>query len=165
MILNEDDLKLIVLQCEHQRDTSPEAVAGFTAAYADAKLTRINELDTVARIMSKIKEWGRLIKPKENHYGWRNVNVFVRFNETPSPQIVPRMMEHYCDEYWRYVFFQGDRSNVYWKTADQLYRDFEEIHPFIDGNGRVGHLLWAIAKRELEGEWPMTLPPDFWSIQ
>lgn len=165
MNITKDDLKLIILQCEHQQDTTPEAVAGFTAAYIDAKDLHLSELLNLGDVLAKVKEWGKLIKSKENHYGFRNVPVMIGVSATPDPGVVPRMMENYCEEYWWYVVRQPDRSNLHWKGADQLYKQFEEIHPFLDGNGRVGHLLWAIAKQELEGEWPMTLPPDMWSSE
>ena len=47
--------------------------------------------------------------------------------------------------------------------AISLYREFEEIHPFEDGNGRVGDLLWKIAITRETGNWPEEIPPDIFS--
>lgn len=157
--MTKDDLKLIVLQCEHQQDTTPEAVAGFALAYVDAKSTTWKELALPETVEEKIIEWGRIIKPKENKFGWRNIPVRIGNSTPPDPQLVPRMMENFSEKYWHAVVRHDELR------PDNLYKEFEEIHPFRDGNGRAGHLLWAIAKRELEGEWPMTLPPDLWRTQ
>jgi hypothetical protein len=48
-------------------------------------------------------------------------------------------------------------------TSEDFYRQFESIHPFIDGNGRVGHILWAIAVTRETLQWPLSLPPDLFS--
>jgi len=169
MTLTEDDIELVILQCEHQQDTAPEAIAAFTAAYLEAKTISINELIRGPDIIQdKVIEWAKLIKPKENQYGYRTIPVVAGFNATLKPQLVPRAMIGWCEAYWWTLFKESksiSTSNAIPSpplSADILYKQFEEIHPFRDGNGRVGHLLWAIAIRELEGNWPLALPPDLW---
>jgi hypothetical protein len=43
-------------------------------------------------------------------------------------------------------------------TADEAYQEFERIHPFVDGNGRVGAILWNWLNGTLDK--PRT-PPEF----
>ncbi|MDX1535796.1 MAG: Fic family protein, partial [Candidatus Spechtbacterales bacterium] len=44
-----------------------------------------------------------------------------------------------------------------------IYKEFELIHPFEDGNGRVGDLLWKVSIARKSGEWPEELPPDLFN--
>lgn len=55
----------------------------------------------------------------------------------PHPLEVPELMEDFCKN---------------WKTYDawKAHNEFELIHPFTDGNGRVGRLLWLIKMQQKE---------------
>lgn len=43
-----------------------------------------------------------------------------------------------------------------------LYKEFEEIHPFVDGNGRVGEIIYSWRRGTLRDP---VRPPDFWSTE
>lgn len=71
-------------------------------------------------------------------------------HEPPSHTRVPYLMENLvyaindCEDDQRALF------------ADEFTKEFLDIHPFTDGNGRVGSLLWNFLRGTLED--PETMP-------
>lgn len=64
------------------------------------------------------------------------VRIMGAENEPPQPYMVPVMMEKLVKEHTR----QKKKMHIIEAVA-MLHLDFENIHPFIDGNGRTGRLL------------------------
>ncbi len=156
-IIGIKDIELIVAQCTNQKATRPEDIAGFALAYADAKITCITGsvrlfMDT-EEVKNFILFWGELVDSR-NSNGWRCTPViFANGKRGLSPDLMPRAMEAFCASFANGKFF----------TASDAYKEFEEIHPFLDGNGRVGHILWAVYSFYKNGKWPMELPPNIFS--
>jgi Fic family protein len=61
---------------------------------------------------------------------WRNCWVGVGGHTCPDPLEVPELMDN-----WIQLF------NHHSLLPKELHIAFEKIHPFVDGNGRVGRLL------------------------
>lgn len=74
---------------------------------------------------------------------WRRGLVRVASWVAPSPADVSRLMAEYCAD-WKQM------------SAWQAHVRFEHIHPFDDGNGRVGRLLWLI--KALEEGYDYSIP-------
>ncbi len=158
-MLTERDFQLIQLQCEQQHATTPRDFAGFAVAYAEAKqlagfaASGNREVD-IDRIQVLILRWAELIDGR-NRTGFRRVPVMVGGHPTPRADDLPRLMGAWVEA------FVHERFD----TPAEAYKEFELIHPFIDGNGRVGHLLWALytAWYGWPNRWPTELPPDVFS--
>lgn len=64
----------------------------------------------------------------------REVNVRVGSHFPPNWQMVPTLMEELESQY----YIKRECELLKW------YKDFETIHPFQDGNGRVGGVIVAV---------------------
>jgi hypothetical protein len=90
-----------------------------------------------------------LIKPELNVRGVRKVNVSVGYNQKMDWHGVPRALTNLVE-------MGKDLSPTDW------YREFEEIHPFQDGNGRTGSILWNWLRGTLEDPH---YPPDVFNAE
>src|SRR3990172_2421999 len=89
---------------------------------------------------------------------WRRINVRIAGMKHTPPRmekVVP-MMSRWEDEYGRREMLGEDVLAL----AAWMHFEFESIHPFSDGNGRVGRLLLNL--HFLKHDWPPVhiLPPD-----
>ena len=122
----------------------------------------INESLWIAARMCNIvtKEDKQLIHPKALHLAvfdsvkawfnwqpgrWRQYDVKVGSYQPPSWKVVPGLMSGW----WEDATLPLSIDNYSW----DMHVEFESIHPFPDGNGRVGRLLyWAM--QMIQGQEP-----------
>lgn len=86
------------------------------------------------RFIKKLNETiNKNIKETE---GFRVVQVFIQGSEhiPPEPEKIPNLMNYFVYNY------NNDEQDIFLKIA-QYHIEFEKIHPFEDGNGRIGRLL------------------------
>ncbi|GAB1258262.1 Fic family protein [Aurantivibrio plasticivorans] len=84
---------------------------------------------------------------------WRKRRVEVGQHIPPEPESLPVLMERFCETFHPNRF-QGDKKIIAIMAA---HHRFAWIHPFLDGNGRVGRLITDAALKavglESYGAW------------
>lgn len=124
-----DITRYLVDCCVMQEDTTPEAFVGMTRAYYYVLQheNRFLTLDDL-RIMNMYIRGG-----DRGMALWRTVPAFFSDGSFVShADNIPRLMNQWHDFY---------KTSIY-LTPDYAYFELMRIHPFVDGNGRVGSLVW-----------------------
>ncbi len=95
-----------------------------------------------------ISTWGHLVEPDFNYrIGFRDINVRVGDRRCPDWEDVGMLMEFFVTS-----VIPSDT------TPGEKYHIFELIHPFEDGNGRVGKIIYNYLRGTLNNP---SFPPDF----
>lgn len=150
-------------------------------ALPDEKRTQLN--------LQCIETLGTLVEPIDNRKGFRTIPIGVTdgrggWIEKAQYAEVPRLLEHLLNSYYEghleiksctcgsavsqhmsgCAIFYNVRSGGHElaKTPeDQFYFEYENIHPFVDGNGRSGKILYNYLLGRLDDP---IMPPNFWNI-
>ncbi|MBI4690107.1 MAG: Fic family protein [Nitrospirae bacterium] len=86
---------------------------------------------------------------------YRKKNVIITGTDylPPDYQKVPELMEKHIEN-----LNQDVKGKHPLEDASDLHAEFESIHPFMDGNGRMGRLLLSIFAMK-NGYCPVIIPP------
>jgi len=96
--------------------------------------------------VDNIAALGFFCEQHENAKGFRGVGVMVGDRRCPPAQEVPERVARLV--------------TLTHLDPLEFYKEFELIHPFVDGNGRVGKILLNWLNNTLDA--PIFPPSDFW---
>jgi hypothetical protein len=127
-----------------------------------------------------IQKIGQLVEPIKNKNGFRTIPIgvgwtdedgFYHFVEKADWREVPRLLTLLLEAYYEdrlnplfhYDFetkeFSDPAKSLAETAEDQFYFEYENIHPFVDGNGRSGKILYNYLLGRLDDP---VMPPNFW---
>ncbi len=106
--------------------------------------------ETPAINRSTVLEIARMVEPGKNRHGFRTVRVTVG-DHLKKVQDFNRAIGILCD------------SPLVLEPVE-WYREFENIHPFLDGNGRTGAIIYnyMMGTMTMPIETPDVGHPEFW---
>ena len=144
-----------------QRDRRAAEVLGNVEAMNHAieigtagKPLTTSDIEDIHRTLLRFTEdadIGGVVRESQNWIGGNDYNPIGATYVPPPPEYVPRLLDDVCAFATR-----TDLAPIV--QAGIVHAQFETIHPFADGNGRVGRaLMYTVLRRR--GEIPDYIPP------
>lgn len=97
-------------------------------------------------VMMQIDSLAALIEPEKNMHGYRQFSVTFADGSRALPFM---LIEHTIENLY---------NSLTLLSPEEVYQEFETIHPYIDGNGRLGALLYNYLRGSLDEP---VMPPEY----
>ena len=94
-----------------------------------------------------IRRLGKLVEPTKND-DWRAFPHRLGDDDLPAPVDIPRLLSSWATTSWE-------------RDPDAGYLAFQRVHPFRDGNGRVGKILYNLLRGSMDAP---AIPPNFFGV-
>lgn len=114
-----------IMECGRQGDLTYKAVGGMVEAYCSAILLNGFNLKPNA---DTILEMAKAIKTQNSWFRQTPV-TFANGQQGARWDAIPRLIDAWLEALDTF-------------TPEEAYYEFEKIHPFEDGNGRVGAIIY-----------------------
>lgn len=146
----------------HRQYSGPFSVYEMVDAWDYASDHYRNETSEDGRItLAFIEEIGKRVESLDNIKGFRTIPIYVgnrwdMVEKAPWDRVVP-LLDLLLNSYYEDILIA---THALAKTPeDQFYFEYENIHPFVDGNGRSGKILYNYLRGTLDKP---VMPPNFW---
>jgi len=158
-------------ECDRQ-GSGELSVYNMCNAWELAQERMLNEPAEARIVDLDFIDWlGRLVEPTRNNKGYRTIPIYVgnkweMVEKAPWDRVQP-LLTALLESYYSNDLFPQSSPYEYdtsparlAKTVEDIfYYEYENIHPFVDGNGRTGKILYNYLCGTLDNP---KLPPNFW---
>lgn len=162
-MFNNNQLRIIqfcAASCERQK-SGERSVFDMVRAYQFAMEVSPPDRPFPKRLtLVFIEELGRKIEPTQNAKGFRTEPVFKEDPNTLEGSGIRVPIGSPWERIEDHIIALIASTNLL--TSEEFYKNFEEIHPFVDGNGRAGDILFNYLNGTMTDP---VVPPWYWNTQ
>lgn len=148
MEINEEEIEFLENSNWIEKEYSDEAMEDATEAWKFAKQSIINGSDIDIQMIKLIHK--RLLQRLNKRIAGkiRTCPIYVgnriQYRECLKPELINDELEKWCKS-GNIKFLHSPKDRAY-DNINKIHVEFEKIHPFEDGNGRVGRILLNIQR-------------------